>query len=274
VITTLALAVAAVVATAAAPPDDRREVRLQAAPAGEVTVDAPVIDRLDDGELLVVRVTDGVDGASGQVRQCRLTVHGFAACANVFPVQFDDEGAATFQYQVFDREGCDGSGAACVVVVADGDNTRLAHAVTIFGASAPPAPEVTLTPPGPYSPGARVRVEVSSLPPGAVTRVALCAEDCRGETSVVAGDDGTATATIGVGERCGDCGVVVVSGATSQRVDVQFTALPSPGYDAARVVVGLALAALFLVVAWRIVRGVDWRPPSEADAPELDDEAA
>jgi hypothetical protein len=274
VITTLALVGAAVVATSAAPPDDRREVRLQAAPADDLTVDAPVIDRLDDGELLVVRVTDGVDGASGLVQQCRLTVEGFAECANLFPIQFDDEGAATFQYQVFDRDGCDGSGAVCAVVVGDEDGTRLAHAVTIFGASAPPAPEVTLTPPGPYVPGARVRVEVSSVPSGGVARVAFCAEGCGAETRVVAADDGTATATIAVGERCSDCGVVVVSGASSQRVEVQFVALPSPGYDAARVVVGLALAAVFLVVAWRIVRGVDWRPPSEADAPELDDEAA
>jgi hypothetical protein len=274
VITTLALVVAAVVATAAAPPDDRREVRLKAAPAGELTVDAPVIDRLADGELLVVRVTDGVDGAPGQVRQCLLTVDGLGRCANVFPIQFDDDGAATFQYQVFDLDGCDGTGGACALVVADVDGRRLAHAVTIFGASAPPAPEVTLTPPGPYPSGARVRVEVSSLPAGGVARVAFCAEDCGAETRVVAGDDGSATAMIVLGERCGDCGVVVMSGASSQRVDVQFVALPSPGYDAARVVVGLALAAVFLVVAWRIVRGVDWRPPSEADAPELDDEAA
>jgi hypothetical protein len=274
VITTLALVVAAVVATATAPPDDRREVRMQAAPAGEVTVDAPVIDRLDDGELLVVRVTDGVGGAPGHVRQCLLTVDGFGRCANVFPIQFDDDGAATFQYQVFDLDGCGGTGGACAIVVADEDTTRIAHAVTVFGASAPPAPAVTLTPPGPYSAGARVSVEVSSLPAGAVARIAFCAEECGVETRVVAGDDGTATATIAVGERCGDCGVVVVSGATSQRVDVQFVALPSPDYHAARVVVGLALAAVFLVVAWRIVRGVDWRPPSEADTPELDDEAA
>jgi hypothetical protein len=274
VIAAAALAVAAVVGTAAAPPDDRREVRLQAAPAGDVAVDAPVIDRLADGELLVVRVTDGVGGAPGQVSQCRLTVDGFDGCANVFPVQFDDNGVATFQYQVFDLDGCDGTGGACALVVGDDEGTRLAHAVTVFGASAPAAPAVTVVPPGPYEPGARVRVEVSSLPPGAAARVAFCAEECGSETRVVAGDDGTATATIALGERCGDCGVVVVSGATSQRVDVQFTALPSPGYDAARLVAGLALAAVFLLAAWRIVRGVDWRPPSEADAPELEDEAA
>ena len=270
----LALAVAAVVATSAAPPDDRREVRLQAAPPSDLTVDAPVIDRLADGDLLVVRVSDGVGGAPGQVRQCRLTVDGFGRCANVFPIQFDDDGAATFQYQVFDLDRCDGTGGACAIVVNDEDGTRIAHAVTVFGASAPPAPTVTLEPPGPYRPGARVRVDVSSLPAGAVARVAFCAEECGGETRVVAGDDGTATANIAVGERCGDCGVVVVSGATIQRVDVRFTSLPSPGYDAARLVAGLGLAAVFLLLAWRIVRGVDWRPPSEADAPELEDEAA
>jgi hypothetical protein len=274
VITALALAVAAVVATAAAPPDGPRAISLRATPPGDFTVDAPVIDRLADGELLVVRVRDGVGGAPGQVRQCRLTGGGFDGCANVFPIQFDDDGAATFQYQVFDLDGCDGTGGACALVVGDEDGTRLAHAVTVFGVSAPPPPAVAVVPPGPYEPGARVRVEVSSLTPGAAATVAFCADECGSETRVVAGDDGTATATIALGERCGDCGVVVVSGATSQRVDIQFTALPSPGYDAARLVAGLALAAVFLLVAWRIVRGVDWRPPSEADAPELEDEAA
>jgi hypothetical protein len=274
VIAALALVVAAVVAASPTPPDDRRDVRLQAAPATDLAVDAPVIDRLDDGELLVVRVTDGVGGASGQVRQCRLTVDGFGGCTNGFPVQFDGDGTATFQYQVFELDGCDGSGAACALVVGDQDGMRRAHAVTIFGASAPPAPEVTLTPPGPYPPGARVRVDVSSLPPGAVTRVAFCAEECGAETRVVAGDDGTATATIALGARCGDCAVVVVGGASSQRVGVQFIPPPAPGYDVVRLLVGLSLAAVFLLVAWRIVGGVDWRPPSEADAPELDDAAA
>jgi hypothetical protein len=41
-------------------------------------------------------------------------------------------------------------------------------------------------------------------------------------------------------------------------------------YDPVRLVVGLATAAVLLVVALWLVRSTDWRPPSEADAPELD----
>ena len=41
-------------------------------------------------------------------------------------------------------------------------------------------------------------------------------------------------------------------------------------YDAGRLVGGLAAAAVLLAVALWLVRSTDWRPPSEADAPELD----
>jgi hypothetical protein len=41
-------------------------------------------------------------------------------------------------------------------------------------------------------------------------------------------------------------------------------------YDVARLVAGLGLAALLLAVAAWLVRTTDWRPPTEADTPELD----
>jgi hypothetical protein len=44
-------------------------------------------------------------------------------------------------------------------------------------------------------------------------------------------------------------------------------------YDASRLVAGLAIAALALGVAAWIVRTTDWRPPSEAGTPELDDQS-
>jgi hypothetical protein len=44
-------------------------------------------------------------------------------------------------------------------------------------------------------------------------------------------------------------------------------------YDASRVVIGLAIAALLLGVAAWIVRATDWRPPSEAGTPELEDQS-
>jgi hypothetical protein len=271
--TTATLLVAAVLFNpAGADGDDRRDVRLQAVPAGELVVAAPTIDRLTDGDVLVVRVRDGVADAPGHVRQCRQTAGGFARCANAFPIHFDDEGDATFQYQVDDPGGCDGSGA-CVIVVDDDELDRSAHAFTVFGESAPAAPPVTLSPPGPYEPGDEVSVKVSSLRPGSDVLAAFCAPECRNVSTAVVGADGNAAATVEIGERCRDCGVVVVGGANSVRVDVQFTPAPSPGYDPARLIAGLAIAAMLLLVAWRIVVSVDWTPPSEAATPELDHEA-
>src|SRR5262245_16531148 len=114
---------AVVLAAPASPDDDRREVRLAAIPADEEAVDAPTLDRLTPGDVLVVRVTGGVADASGLVRQCRLTAEGVDGCTNSFPVLFDDDGAAAFQYQLVDPGGC-GSTEVCVVVVGDDDAER------------------------------------------------------------------------------------------------------------------------------------------------------
>jgi hypothetical protein len=51
---------------------------------------------------------------------------------------------------------------------------------------------------------------------------------------------------------------------------VSFAPLLTPGYDARRLAIGLVVAAVLLAAAWRIVAAVDWRPPSEADTPDLD----
>ena len=203
------------------------------------------------------------------MRQCTVTVTGFERCGNRFPVQFGAEGQATFQYQLVDPGGCDG-GAACAVVVGDRAGERLAYAFTVFGGPAPPPPAVALTPPGPYEPGDDVRVEVSSLVPGARVRAAFCATTCGPSTTSTADGAGTAAVGVSVGERCGGCGIVVVAGASSALVPVSFVPPPSADYDLARVVAGLLAAALFLLLARRIVVSVDWRPPSEAQIPDVD----
>ena len=53
-------------------------------------------------------------------------------------------------------------------------------------------------------------------------------------------------------------------------VRVPFAPPPRADYDARRLTLGLLVAAGFLVAAWRIVATIDWRPPSEADTPDLD----
>jgi len=249
--------------------DDQHQVRLRAGRVDDVIVAGPTIDELDDGDVLTVQLTDGTPSAAGTVRQCTVTVTGFERCVNRFPVQFGAEGEATFQYQLVDPGGCDGV-AACVVVVGDDQGERLAYAFTVFGGPAPPPPEVTLDPPGPYEPGDDVRVEVSSLLPGAMIRAAFCATTCGPSTAATADGAGMAAVRVTVGRRCGGCGIVVVAGASSSLVPVSFVPPPSADYAAPRLVAGLAGAAVFLLLARRIVTGVDWRPPSEAQVPDVD----
>lgn len=265
------LPVMALVALVAGSADDgeAQRVRLRAAPADEVIVAGPTIDQLGDGDVLIVHLSDGVPNVGGTVRQCTVTVTGFDGCANRFPVQFGDEGQATFQYQLVDPGGCDGA-AACAVVVGDEAGERVAYAFTVFGGSAPPPPAVTLTPSGPYEPGDDVRVDVSSLLPDARIRAAFCATSCGPSTASTADGSGTAAVKVAIGDRCRDCGVVVVAGASSSLVPVDFVPPPSPAYDTARLVAGLAAAAAFLLAARRIVATVDWRPPSEAQIPDVD----
>jgi hypothetical protein len=262
-------ALVAVVAWSVPGDDEQQTVRLQARPSDEHLVAADTVDRMSDGDVVVVRVTDGAAGARGNVLQCRLTVDGFSDCTNQFPIQFGDDGAATFQYQLADLGGCGATGA-CVLRVSDGDHDLSAHAFTVFGEPAPPPPEVTLSPTGPYQPGDRVTVTVSDVAPATEIRTAFCADECGAATAIVADAAGTAETTVAIGARCDNCGVAVVGAASSQVVDTRFTTPPGPGYDPVRLVAGLTAAALLLFVAWRIVVTVDWRPPSEAEAPELD----
>lgn len=248
---------------------DERDVGLRAVPADERATVAPTVEELEDGDVLTIRVDEGVPGARGRVQQCERTVGGFRQCRNSFPVLFDDEGRATFQYRLDDPGRCGATGS-CVVVVRDDDEERVAYAFTVFHEPAPPRPTVTLTPPGPYATGDEVRVEVSALAPGTGIETAFCERTCRAMTQAVAGEDGTATATVVIGPRCDRCGIAVVGAARSSLVTVEFARPAAAAYNTPRLIAGLAAAAVFLLLAWRIVATVDWRPPSEAATPELD----
>jgi hypothetical protein len=182
---------------------------------------------------------------------------------------FDDNGRAVFQYQVEDLGGCGATGS-CVVVVRDDEREREAYAFTIFGAEAPPPPSVTLSPSGPYTEGDEVRVDVANLAPGAPIEAAYCGDTCESLRRATAGEDGTATAIVVIGPRCEDCGIIVVAAAGSSFTEIPFVAPPSADYDLPRLIAGLTAAAALLILAWLIVATVDWRPPSEAQTPELD----
>src|SRR4051812_3759698 len=122
----IVIALVALLASSVPGDDEQQSVRLHAMPGDEHLVGAPTVDRLSDGDVLVVRVTGGAVGAPGSVFQCRRTVDGFSGCTNQFPVQFGVDGAATFQYQLTDLGGCGPTGA-CVVRVDDSEHDLSAH---------------------------------------------------------------------------------------------------------------------------------------------------
>lgn len=247
---------------------EAREVRLRIRPTTDLSTPAPVLDRLEDGDVLRVFVDGGLSGASGAVHQCIRTADRFSACSNGFQVQFGHDGSAAFQYQIEDPGICGVTGS-CALVVDDADG-GVAYALMVFGASAPTPPDVALSPVGPYSQGETVQVAVASLVPGAAMSVAFCDPRCGMFSNAVAGADGTATASVIIGSRCDDCGIAVISGAREVLVDVKFSALPTPRYSPTRLVIGLSIAAALLLAAWWLIATVDWRPPSEAATPELD----
>jgi hypothetical protein len=234
---------------------------MRAGPFDQVIDDT--LDRLEDGDVLAIVVTDGEPGDRDTVRQCRLGVDDLSGCHNSYPILFDDEGRATFQYQLRDRGGCDAS-AACVVAAGSGE--ELAMAFTVFGDDAPPPPAVRLSPSGPLEPGEVVRVDASGLVPGAPVQAAFCERSCDQARRGTADAGGTARLEVTAGNSCR---IVVVGGAAVARTPVTFVDPPSARYATWRVVTGLVAAAAFLLVAWWLIATVDWRPPSEAATPEF-----
>ncbi len=228
----------------------------------------PVVDHLVDGDVLDVTVTDGVPGARGTVRQCVRTTGGLTNCVNTFPVQFGDGGDARFQYELVDTARC-GPAGSCVLVVDDAARTRRAVAYTVFGAPAPPAPVVAITPARPAEEGDEVRVIITALTPGATVQVGYCTPDCERFNEVVADPLGLATTSLTIGPDCARCGIAVLGGALDSLIAVPFAPPPQPGYDVTRLTVGLLVGMAMIGAAWRIVVTVDWSPPSEAATPDL-----
>ncbi len=262
----LAALLLAALSVASAGDGGRHDVRLDASP--DPMAGVPVVDELEAGDVLVVHVTDGEPGGEALVRQCDRLVDGFIGCRNTFPVLFDDDGVARFQYQLVEPGSC-GQSRPCTLVIAERGGEVTAWAFLVFGGSAPPPPTVALSPPGPYEPGQAVDVAVSGLLPGTEVDVAVCGTPCGRVVSATADGDGNATVTVRPPASCKDCHVVALAGVSRATVRVPLARV-AVGYDPARLVAGLAAAAALLILAWRIVAGVDWSPPSEAATPELD----
>ncbi|MDQ3738004.1 MAG: hypothetical protein M3337_02405 [Actinomycetota bacterium] len=269
-----AMALLAVLGTGSQPGDDEGDlddvVKLRAVLIEDTGITpSPVLDHLDDGDVLDVTVTDGVPGGRGTVRQCVRTTSGMASCVNDFPVQFGERGDARFQYQLVDTGRC-GPARSCVLVVDDAGRTRRAVAHTVFGAPAPPPPVVTVTPGRLFEEGDEVQVVIGALTPGTTVQVGYCEPGCGNFTRVGADPLGLATTSVTIGANCERCGIAVIGGVHDSLTAMPFAPPPQPGYDTSRLTMGLLIAAALLITAWRIVATVDWRPPSEAATPDLD----
>lgn len=259
-----------------------------------------VIDELEDGTVLQVRVSGFPPFAQARAEQCATTTEG-TACRNLILVQFGEDGRAHFQYLVTADAGgalgadlCGPGGPLCTLVVRDVEGAVRAARRTVFGGEAPAPAEVVVEPRVEIDDGDVVNVVVSGLPAGAAGRAVLCVAPATGGpegcgppgpvAQLRAGADGRAatemtihTGPVGTsGARCGrgsTCGVAVLTdrGAVGRVVPIGFAGPPGPDYHGGRLAGGLAAAAVLLgALAW-IVRRTDWSPVGEAAAPEIDE---
>lgn len=260
-----------------------------------------VADRLEPSTVLRIRATGFAPFAEGFAQQCASAAT--PRCGNVIPVQFDGDGEARFQYLVTDRfdgdgevpGGCRSGAAPCTIVVADVHGHRRAEIQSVFGGPVAPPGRITVSPATGLSlAGQMVTVRVREFPPGTRLRAMLCAApDAVGRrcgrpgpsAPLVVRSDGTGRTRLRIEpgpvgpelascERGDECGVSVASDAVFARapvVPISFAAPPGATYDPTRLLVGLALAALLLLVAWGLIWRTDWSPVGEAAAPEIDE---
>jgi len=245
--------------------------------AGRATLlPPPVLDELEDAEVLDVTASGFLANATGAVVICEVGVGHGLRCGQGFPVRTDDSGRARFQYRVERRGACDRVGG-CLLVV-DVDDVR-ASARLVFGHRAPAPAGVTVTPSAGPAADDTVEVAVVNAEAGGKVVVMQCPADATETTAcepadggaVTVGAGGTAVAMVTLASSARQ--LVVVDGdgvAVAPAVALQRRPGPAVDYDAARAIGGLLLAAVLATLAALLVRSTDWRAPAEAATPELD----
>jgi hypothetical protein len=256
----------------------------------------PTVARLSERSVLHLTVTGFEPDSTGVMEQCSV-----GGCANPFPVAFDLNGRARIQYLVRDDfasgfetpSRCRAGEPACVVHIYSGD--RFTFLSTVFRDPAPPAPSVTVEPDrDELVDGTRVRVSVAGFTPGDRVQAMFCVAlatygsarcGAPGPVSaftIGAGGEGRTTLAVregrvgSEGASCGgasQCGIVVThpkSAVPEAFVAVSFAEGPAAQYDLTRSLAGLSLAAALIALASLLVRRTDWRKPTEADTPDLD----
>lgn len=246
----------------------------------------------------VVRVqVDGFDRHErGAVQQCVVELGRQTACGEPFPVQFDGDGRADFQFAVradIAIGGCRVGQPSCLVRVTGGSGARQASVQTVLVDAVTPG-GVRVEPAGPVADGQTVDVIVSGFPPGATATAIVCAPpevyDARRcgspqPTATIVIDSsgaGRTALTVAAGRLGSDaalcdprreCGIAVVVGGgfvTAPVTPVRFSRGPGVAYDGGRVVFGVLLAMVLIAAAVVLARRTDWTKPTEAATPELD----
>lgn len=232
----------------------------------------------------------------GSVQQCVVELGRQTACGEPFPVQFDADGRAEFQFAVrgdIAPGGCRVGRPTCVLRVTGASPDRHVSVQTVL-IDVVTSGVVRLEPAGPLADGQTVDVIVSGFPPGSTATAILCAPPevydarrCRpaeaGSAFVVdAAGAGRTTLKVAAGRLgsdaavCGPrrvCGIAVVVGGgyiTAPITPVRFALGPGPSYDAGRVLAGVVVAVGLLGAAVLIARRTDWTKPTEAATPDLD----
>jgi hypothetical protein len=281
---------------AAQTPSAGPEVFLAAAiPSGYGSVPSSV-DRLDRRSVLRLTVVGFEPASTGTIEQCSV-----GGCSNPFPVAFDLNGQARFQYLVRDDfardfetpSSCRSGQPACVVHIHSGDHQVFLR--TVFQDPAPAPPVITVEPNRfELVDGARLQIAVSGFAPGEHVQAMFCVAPhtyrkagCGAPgpvSSFTIGADGVGRTTLPVregrvgsgGGSCGgssQCSIVVGharSAVPEALVAVGFSQGPAAEYDVTRSLAGLGAAAALLLLAASLVRRTDWRKPTEADTPDLD----
>ena len=271
------------------------------ATAGDEFPAPSVVDELVDGTVLRVVALGFGPRSSGQIEQCAITAGRLRSCGNSFPVVFDENGNARFQYLVTATFPLTGSSApvecsaptlTCAVRLVSG--SRSAVAGTVFGVAFPRG-VVTISPePTELEDGSVLTVWARGLAPDTIARVAVCAapassgrERCGApgpHARLRVDSEGRGSARLAIrGTRVGDhevecnqdveCGVSVTSATGTPLVPVvgiSFSRGPGASYQGSRLAFGLAAAAVLVLFALYLLRTTDWRKPTEADTPALD----
>jgi hypothetical protein len=270
-----------------------RVVQLRAADGDGFSQYAP-ISALVPGEVVRIQAEGFRWSERGQIEQCVVELARQTACAEGFPVRFED-GRADFQVAVraISPGGCRVGQPTCLLRLTGTDSGRQAAVQTVLVDNFSPG-QIRVEPARDVADGQAVQVSVTGFPPGTTAVAVLCAPpepyDARrcnppdpastftvddagaGRTSLQVASGRLGPAAVLCGPRRG-CGVAVVVGSgfvAAAAAPVAFAEGPGVDYTAGRVAPGVIGALVLIGLALGIARRTDWRKPTEAATPEMD----